>query len=162
MKQMFFWNSLAFPMIQWMLAIWSLVPLPFLNPAWTSGSSQLTYCWSLAWRILSITLLTWASLVAKLVKNPPAMQETWVWSLDWEDPLENGKATHFSILAWRIPWTVQAMESQRVGHDWATFAFSFLLFLWSNRHWQFDLWFLCLFKIQLEHLKIHSSCTFDA
>ena len=40
-----------------MLAIWSLVPLPFLNPAWTSGSSQFTYCWSLAWRILSMTLL---------------------------------------------------------------------------------------------------------
>ena len=40
-----------------MLAIWSLVPLPFLKPAWTSGSSQFTYCWSLAWRILSITLL---------------------------------------------------------------------------------------------------------
>ena len=53
---MFFWNSLAFSMIQWMLAIWSLVPLPFLNPAWTSGSSRFTYCWSLAWRILSITL----------------------------------------------------------------------------------------------------------
>ena len=44
-------------MIQQMLAIWSLVPLPFLNPAWTSGSSRLMYCWSLAWRILSITLL---------------------------------------------------------------------------------------------------------
>ena len=44
-------------MIQRMLAIWSLVPLPFLNPAWTSGSSQCMYCWSLAWRILSITLL---------------------------------------------------------------------------------------------------------
>ena len=44
-------------MIQQMLAIWSLVPLPFLNPAWASGSSWFTYCWSLAWRILSITLL---------------------------------------------------------------------------------------------------------
>ena len=44
-------------MIQRMLAIWSLVPLPFLSPAWTSGSSWFTYCWSLAWRILSITLL---------------------------------------------------------------------------------------------------------
>ena len=44
-------------MIQRMLAIWSLVPLSFLKPAWTSGSSQFTYCWSLAWRILSITLL---------------------------------------------------------------------------------------------------------
>ena len=54
---MFFWNSLAFLMIQWMLAIWSLVPLPFLKQAWTSGSSRFTYCWSLAWRNLSITLL---------------------------------------------------------------------------------------------------------
>ena len=54
---MFFWNSLAFSMIQRMLAIWSLVPLPLLKPAWTSGSSRFTYCWSLAWRILSITLL---------------------------------------------------------------------------------------------------------
>ena len=49
---------------------------------------------------------SWASLVAQLVKNPPAMRETWVQSLGWEDPLEKGKATHFSILAWRIPWTV--------------------------------------------------------
>jgi len=45
------------------------------------------------------------SLVAQLVKNPPAMWETWVRSLGWEDPLEKGKATHSSILAWRIPWT---------------------------------------------------------
>ena len=49
---------------------------------------------------------SWASLVAQLVKNLPAMWETWVWSLGWEDPLEKGKATHSSILAWRIPWTV--------------------------------------------------------
>ena len=54
---MFFWNSLAFSMIQQMLAIWSLVPLPFLKPAWTSGSSWFMYCWNLAWRILSMTLL---------------------------------------------------------------------------------------------------------
>ena len=47
-----------------------------------------------------------ASLAAQLVKIPPVMQETWVRSLGWEDPLENGKATHSSILAWRIPWTV--------------------------------------------------------
>ena len=47
----------------------------------------------------------WASMVAQLVKNPPAMQETWVQSLGWEDPLEEGKATHSSILAWRIQWT---------------------------------------------------------
>ena len=49
---------------------------------------------------------SWASLVAQLVKNLPAMQETWVQSLSWVDPLEKGKATYSSILAWRIPWTV--------------------------------------------------------
>ena len=48
----------------------------------------------------------WASPVAQLVKNPPAMRETWARSLGWEDPLEKGKATYSSILAWRIPWTV--------------------------------------------------------
>ena len=49
---------------------------------------------------------SWASLVAQLVKNPPAMQGTWVQYLGFEDPLEKGMATHPSILAWRIPWTV--------------------------------------------------------
>ena len=49
---------------------------------------------------------SWASLVAQLVKNPPAMWETWVQSLGWEDPLEKGKATPSSTLAWRILWTV--------------------------------------------------------
>ena len=57
-----------------------------------------------------------ASLVAQLVKNLPAMQETWVRSLCWEDPLEKGMATHSSILAWRIPWTIQSMGLQRVRH----------------------------------------------
>ena len=47
---------------------------------------------------------SWAYLVAQLIKNMPAMWETWVWSLGWEDPLEKGKATHFSLLAWRISW----------------------------------------------------------
>ena len=49
---------------------------------------------------------SWASHVAQLVKNPPAMQKTWVQFLGWEDPLEKRKATHSSVLAWRIPWTV--------------------------------------------------------
>ena len=48
----------------------------------------------------------WASLVAQLVKNLPAMRDIWVRSLGWEDPLKKGKATHSSILVWRIPWTV--------------------------------------------------------
>ena len=48
----------------------------------------------------------WGFPVAQLVKNPPTMQETWVQSLGWEDPLEKGKAKLSSILAWRIPWTI--------------------------------------------------------
>ena len=56
-NEMFFWNSLGFSMIQWMLTIWSLVPLPLWNPAYASGNSWFMYCWSLAWRIWSITLL---------------------------------------------------------------------------------------------------------
>ena len=54
---------------------------------------------------------------AQLVKNPPAMWETWVQSLGWEDLLKKGQATPSSILVWRIPWIVQSMGSQRVGHD---------------------------------------------
>ena len=72
-----------------------------------------------------LCLKYWASQVAHMVKNLCAMQETWVRSLGWEDPLEEGTATHSSILAWKIPWTeepcrLQSMGSQRVGHDWAT------------------------------------------
>ena len=51
-------------------------------------------------------LYSWASLMAQLVKNLPVMQETWVRSLGWEDPLEKGKVTYSSILVWRIPWPV--------------------------------------------------------
>ena len=72
------------------------------------------------------------SLVAQLLKNLPAMQETWVRSLGWKDPLEKGKATHSSILPWRIPWTVQSMGSQRVGQDWITF--TFMAFFMVNPH----------------------------
>ena len=53
-----------------------------------------------------LSVKPWASLEAQLVKNPRAMQETWVQSLGSEDPLEKGTATHSSILAWRIPWTL--------------------------------------------------------
>ena len=53
--------------------------------------------------------------MAQLVKNLPTIWETWVQSLGWEDPLEKGKDTHSSILAWRIPWTVHGV--QRVRHD---------------------------------------------
>ena len=53
---------------------------------------------------------SWASLVVQLVKNPPAMGETWVRPLGWEDPLEKGKATHSSIMIWRMPWTVHGVS----------------------------------------------------
>ena len=62
--------------------------------------------------------------LAQLVKNLLAMQETWVQSLGWEDPPEKGKATHSSIVAWRISWTIQSMGSQRVRHHWVTFTFT--------------------------------------
>ena len=66
--------------------------------------------------------LQYSSLVAQLVKNPLAMQETWVRSLDWEDPLEKGTVTHSSILAWKIPRAeepgrLQSIGLHRVGHD---------------------------------------------
>ena len=66
-------------------------------------------------------------LMAQTVKNLPPMQETRVWSLGWEDTLEEGMVTHSSILAWRIPWTeesrgLQSIGLQRVGHDWSDLA----------------------------------------
>ena len=71
---------------------------------------------------LIIKYLLRTALVVQTVKNLPAMRETWVQSLGWEDPLEEGMTTRSSILAWRIPWTeetcrLQCMGSQRDGHD---------------------------------------------
>ena len=71
---------------------------------------------------LSTYVYIWSSLVIQMVKNPPAMWETWVQSLGQEDSLEEGMATHYSILAWRIPWTeepggLRSVGSQRVEHN---------------------------------------------
>ena len=71
---------------------------------------------------MTIYMYIHIKLVAQLVKNPPAMRETWVQSLGWEDPLEKGNATLSIILAWRIPGTgepggLPSMGSHRVGHD---------------------------------------------
>ena len=94
-----------------------------LNP---NSSAQLVVrpnewqCRSLEWRKVYYKDQAWgASLMTQLVKNLPAMQETWVWFLGQEDPLEKEIATHSSILAWRIPWTeepgrLQTMESQEL------------------------------------------------
>ena len=95
----------------------------------TQGPRQLVFL------ILVITssLITIVSLVAQTVKHPPAMQETQVRSLGWEDPLEKEMATHSSTLAWKIPWMeepgrLQSMWSQRVRYDWATsLSLSFLI-----------------------------------
>ena len=86
-------------------------------------------CWGKAQLVNSIFfILIRASLVAQMVKNLPAIWETWVQSLGQEDPLEKEMATHSSILAWRIPWIeepggLQFMGSQRVRHNWATNTF---------------------------------------
>ena len=69
--------------------------------------------------------LTISSSVAHMVKNPPAVWKTWVLSLGQEDPLEEGMATHSSILVWRIPWIeepggLQSMGSERVRHEWGS------------------------------------------
>ena len=108
-------------------------PTPVFLPGESQGWSSLIGCslWGPAESDMTEAIqqqqhsMFWASLVAQLAKNPPAMWETWVQSLVWEDPLEEGMAAHPSILAWRIPWTeepggLQSMGSQSVGHDWAT------------------------------------------
>ena len=96
------------------------------------------------WRVILIRLdhlfCCWqASLVTQPVKNPPAMQETQVLFLGWEDPLAKVTATHSSILAWRTPWTkepggLQSLGSQRVWHDGATNIFTFLLVILRLDH----------------------------
>ena len=78
-------------------------------------------CVSINVKVYQNVYLKWASLVAQMVKNLPAMWETWVQYLGWENPLEEGMATHSNVLAWRIPWTeepssLQSMASQRVRH----------------------------------------------
>ena len=92
--------------------------------------------WSLTWKkqiYFSYLHLLKFDRSGSAVKNPPAThepQETWLRSLGWEDTLEEGMATHSSILAWRIPWTekpgrLQSIGSQRVGHDWSDLARKF-------------------------------------
>ena len=73
-------------------------------------------------------LYSWVSFVAQLVKNLPPMQETWVRFLGWEDHLEKGKATDFSILVWRIPWTEKSMGSQRPSD------FHFTYYFYNDNH----------------------------
>ena len=113
---------------------------------------QLSKCY----RLSEMYILSAASLVAEMVNDLPALQETWVPSLGWEDPLEKGMATHSRILAWRIPWTrvwgdsgswwwtgrpgvLQSVGSQRVRHDWATELTDW--YLWAHRAFSFETYF---------------------
>ena len=85
---MFFWNSLAFSMNQRLLAIWSLVPLPFLKPAWTSGSSRFTYCWSLAWRNLEHYFTSmWDEYNCAVVWAFFGIAILWDWNENWPLPV---------------------------------------------------------------------------
>ena len=77
---------------------------PSLSRAWTQPSTTPLISTEL-WSIKVTQVLSWASLVSQTVKSQPSVQETQVWPLGWEDPLEKGMATHPSILVWRIPWT---------------------------------------------------------
>ena len=83
------------------------------------------------WNSLYCLMKSWIFLVAQIVKNLHLIQETQVWSLDWEDPLEKRMATHSSILAWRIPWTESLVgyspRGWRVRHDWMTNTFTFTM-----------------------------------
>ena len=90
-----------------------------------SISGQGTRSHTLQRKIQNSETETQRSLVAQTVKNPPAMQETWLRFLGQEDAMKKQKATHSSIFAWRIPWTeelgrLQFLWSQRIGHDLAT------------------------------------------
>ena len=84
----------CFLIIQQMLAVWSLVPLPFLKPAWTSGSSRLTYCWSLAWRILSITLLVCAHRAEELKSLSSVRLFATPWTVAPQAPWSMGLSGH--------------------------------------------------------------------
>ena len=99
---------------------------PALAGRFSTTSATLEALLQIFQLVKSITLwLFWASQVAQRVKNLPAMQETWVQSLGWKDPLEKGRATHSSILAWRTPWTIQPTGSQRVRHAWEIFTINY-------------------------------------
>ena len=86
-----------------------------ISPTLLCLKISLTVIISILIGLALICRLLWASLIAQTVKNLPAMWETWVWSLGWEDPLEKGVATYSSILAWRIPQTEESGELQSMG-----------------------------------------------
>ena len=96
----------------------SLVAQLVKNPPAVPDPGSIPGVWKIPWRRDRLPTPVFSGFpCGSAVKNLPAMLETWVRSLGREYPLEKGKATHSRILAWRIPWTVQSMGSQRVEHD---------------------------------------------
>ena len=78
---------------------------------------------TIIFKFISFLLFIWASLIVQSVKNLPALQETQVWFLDWEDSLEKEMTTHSSILTWRIPWTEELGRLQFMGsQEWSLIA----------------------------------------
>ena len=119
----------------WRASGWASIKFPTGSLLEFPGKQDMTL------NLVNVFCYLGASLVAQRLKHLPAMRETWVRSLGWEDPLEKEMATHSSILAWRIPWTeepggLQSTGSQRVGHDWATslslWLCKMLLWIWKN------------------------------
>ena len=115
---MFFWNSLGFSMIQRMLATWSLVPLPFLKPAWTSGSSWLTYCWSLAWRILKTLESPLDCKEIQLVHSKGDQSWVFIGRTDAEAENSNTLATWCEELThWKRLWCWEGLGAGGEGDD---------------------------------------------
>ena len=128
-------------------------PFPSLFLPWVFLLSPRRHSCSLCFLFLC-SLAFNLPLCTSLGQNPPAMWETWVWFLGWENPLEKGTVTHSSILSWRIPWTIQSMGSQKVGHNWATFTFvvNYLLLLNNYLIWNFPYsYYQCNFYLFIRH-----------
>ena len=145
---MFLWKLLPFSMIQRMLAIWSMVPLPFLKPAWTSGSSRFTYCWSLAWIILLVCAAAAKSLQSCLTLGNP---------IDSSPP---GSPVPGILQARVLEWVATAFSLTSVWDEcncavvWAFFG---VAFLWDwNENWPFPvLWPLLSFPNLLAYWVQH-------
>ena len=166
--------------------MWVFVPLLRLEANFLCKSLSvytLQYKLRLCISVISTLALSRDSLVAQTVKNVPAMWKTQVWSLGWEDPMEEEMITHSNILAWRNTWMeepseLQSMRLQRVRHDWGTsffasvwdecncevvWTFSDIAFLWDwNENWLFPvLWPLQRFPNLLAYWVQHvNSITF--
>ena len=115
MKQMFFWNSLAFSIIQWMWAIWSLVPLPFLNPAWTSGISWFVYCWT-SWTGLEnfehYFAIVWDECNCVVVWTFFGIAFLWDWNENW--PFQSCGHCWVFQMFWHIECSTFTASSFRI------------------------------------------------